>query len=223
MPTSGVNSSRPSLWRKPLRSASGIQAPCGMTAHGPAKLRGAHLLLHEAAVNHHAARRFQDAARHGHALVVRSDFQPAHPSGKLERRGAAVIFALAQVPVPIAALDGEVRDQVVQVALVHHHHARMAQRGLIDEAVVAVVADVVERDIEARRIERLVRAGENLQLDQRLHGADQCFGIIGDPAARRRQRGEERHPHQRRTSSRERVPRLTGTLNSSGVRAASRA
>ena len=36
----------------------------------------------------------------------------------------------------------------------------MAQRRLVDEIVIAVVADLIERDIEARRIEGLVRGPE---------------------------------------------------------------
>ena len=190
---------------------------------GPVKPGGAHLLPHEAAVHHHAARRCQNAPRHGHAFVIGTHFQLAHALGEGQRRGAAFVFALAQVGVPIAALDGEIGHQVVQVAFVHHHHAGMPQRGLVDETVVAVVADVVERDIEARRVEGLPRTGENFQVHQRLQAVDQGFGIIGDPAARRRQRGEKRHAHSQRTSSSETVPTVTGILISSGVRAASRA
>jgi hypothetical protein len=35
----------------------------------------------------------------------------------------------------------------------HHHHAGMPQRGFVNETVVRVVAQVVQRDIEAGRIE----------------------------------------------------------------------
>ena len=205
--------------------AVGLRNPGAVRDHGggTGEAGGAHLVPHEAAVHHHAARRLQNAPRHRHAFVVRAHFQLADALGECQRRGAAVVFALAHVGVPIAALDGEVGDQVVQVAFVHHHHAGMPQRGLVDETVMAVVAHVVERDIEARRVERLVRAGEHFQVHQRLQAVDQGFGIIGDPAARRRQRGEERHAHFQRTSSSETVPMLTGILISSGVRAASRA
>ena len=133
--------------------------------------------------------------RHGQALVVGAHFQLANALGESQRRSAAFVFALAQVGVPIAALDGEIGDQVVQIAFVHHHHAGMAQRGLIHETVVAVVPHVVERDIEARRVEGLPGTGKNFQLHQRLQALDQGFGIIGDPAARRRQRGKKRHAH----------------------------
>ena len=143
--------------------------------------------------------------------------------GESQRGGAALVLALAHVGVPIAALDGEIGNQVVQVAFVHHHHAGMAQRGLVHETVMAVVAHVVQRDIEARRIESLAGAGKHFQLHQRLEAFDQRFGIIGDPAARGRQRRKERHAHFQRTSSSETVPTLTGILISSGVRAASRA
>ena len=140
--------------------AVGLRNPGAVRNHGrgTGKAGGAHLLLHEAAVHHHAARRRQNALRHRHAFVVRTNFQLANPFGECQRRGAAFVLALAHVGVPIAALDREVGDQVVQIAFVHHHHAGMAQRGLVDETVMAVVADVVERDIEARRVEGL-RAG----------------------------------------------------------------
>ena len=100
----------------------------------------------------------------------------------------------------------------------------MPQRRLVDEIVIAVVADLVERDIEARRIEGLLRRSEKTSRSTSgCRRFDQRFGIIGDPAARRRQRREKRHAHSQRTSSSETVPTLTGILISSGVRAASRA
>ncbi len=85
----------------------------------------------------------QQAPRHGHAFVIRAHFQLADALGKGARRGAAVVFALAHVSVPIAAPDRQVGDQVVQVGFVHHHDAGMAQGRLIDEIVIAVVADLV--------------------------------------------------------------------------------
>ena len=88
MPISGVVSSRPSLWRQPLRSASGIQAPCGITRHGPGEAGGAHLLPHEAAVHDHAARRFQQAPRHRHAFVIRARL-PACARARRMRSAAA--------------------------------------------------------------------------------------------------------------------------------------
>ena len=108
-----------------------------------------HLLLHEPAVDDHAARTLQQPPRHRHAFVVRPDLQLAHALGVGARFRPPVVFAFAHVGVPIAALDREVRDQVVQVRLVHHYHAGMAQRGLVDETVISVVADLVHRDIEA--------------------------------------------------------------------------
>jgi hypothetical protein len=53
---------------------------------------------------------------------------------------------------------------VVQVRFVHHHHARIAERGLIDEIVVAVVAHLINGRVEAGGVERLRGAGENLQV-----------------------------------------------------------
>ncbi len=191
--------------------------------HRPLKPRYTDLPLHEAAVYNHALGAFEQPARHGQALVIGTHFQLAHTLGEFARRDAAVIFALANVRVPIAATDGQIGDQVMQIRFVQHHHTRMPQRRLINEIVKAVIADVVEDRVEARGIERLIGAGENLQIHQRPQRFDQCFGIIGDPAPRGRQRGEIRHTHRQRTSSKVKAPRLSGILIWSGVRAASRA
>ena len=60
-----------------------------MTARGAGEAGGAHLRLHESAVHHDAARGFQQAAGHGHALVVGTDFQLAHALGERPRLRAA--------------------------------------------------------------------------------------------------------------------------------------
>jgi hypothetical protein len=41
----------------------------------------------------------------------------------------------------------------MQIRFVDDHYTRVFQRGLITEVMVSVVADLVEREIEIRRIE----------------------------------------------------------------------
>ena len=55
---------------------------------------------------------------------------------------------------------------MMQVRFVHHHHAGMPQRGLVDETVIRVVAQVIERDVEAGGIEGAAAAGEDFQIDR---------------------------------------------------------
>jgi len=180
-------------------------------AHRTREPGRAHLALDEAAVYDRAARRFQQPRDHRQAFVVRADLQLTHPLGELARRFAALVLTLANVGVPIAPPDGEVGDQVVQVRLVHHHHARMAQGGLIDEIVEGVITHVVQCNIETRRLEFSVRAGEDFQIDQRPEEFDQGFGIVGDPAASRRQRGKKGHAHFSEPAPRRTSPRSAGS------------
>jgi hypothetical protein len=93
---------------------------------GPGEPRRADLALHEAAVYDHSAGAFQQAPRHGDASVVRPHFQFPYPLGEGARRGAAVVFAFVHVGVPVAAPDGQLRNQVMEIGFVHHHHAGMA-------------------------------------------------------------------------------------------------
>ena len=57
--------------------------------------------------------------------------------------------------------------------------------------MVHVVAQLVEQRIVAGRVERPRRAGENFQIDVCAERFNQRLGIIRDPAAHRRQRGEK--------------------------------
>ncbi len=155
----------------------------------------AHFVHHELAVDDRAAGGFEHAPGHPHAFVIRPHFERAHAAGDRPGFGAALVFAFAQVGVPIVAPDGEVGNQVMQVRFVHHHHAGMPQRGFVNETVMRVVAQVIQRDVKAGWIERPVAIREDFQIHQGLQMFDQGFGIIGDPAAAGRQRREKRHAH----------------------------
>ncbi len=84
---------------------------------------------------------------------------------------------------------------MMQIGFVHHDDARMAQRGLVGEPVVAVVSHVIQCDVKSLGIEGLLAAGKDLQVHEWFQGLQQGFGIVGDPAARRRQRGEKSQAH----------------------------
>ena len=64
-------------------------------------------------------------------------------------------------------------DQMMQIRFVHHHDSRMPQRRLVNKIVMRVIAQMIERDVEPRRIEALVRAVENRDLRALLHLRDQ--------------------------------------------------
>ena len=104
--------------------------------------------LHVVAVDDHAARRVQNAAQHRHAVVIGADLKRLHTSRIGERLRPAVELHFAQVRIPVVALDGALGDQVMQVRFVHDHHAGCRKRLLVDETVIAVVADLVKRYIE---------------------------------------------------------------------------
>ena len=165
------------------------------TRDGSAETGRVHFVHHELAVNDHGAGRFEHAAKHAHAFVIGSHLERSHAASMGQRWRAALVFARAEVSIPIVAPDGELRNQVMQVGFMHHHHAGMAQRGFVNETVVRVVPQVIKRDIEAGRIEGPVRIREDLQIHQGLQMFDQGFGIVGDAAAAGRQRGKERHAH----------------------------
>ena len=169
-----------------MRSAAGIQAPCGMRATGP--------------VNPAARKRRPDAvAMHDGRLRARQDTRAASArlrnpaplpasapavSQSCSAVGTAVEFHLAQIGVPIAALDGDVGDQVMQVGFVHHHHAGMFQRHLVAEIVIGIVADLVERDVEPSGIEAGRAWRKRLLRQPAFQFFEQRGGVIGDPAFR---------------------------------------
>ena len=144
---------------------------------------------------------------HAHAIVIRSHLERAHAARIGQRWRTALVLARAQVSVPIVAPDGEVRNQVMQVGFMHHHHAWVPQRGFVNETVVRVISQVIQRDIEAGRIEGPVPIREDLQIHQGLQMFDQGFGIVGDAAAAGRQRGKERHAHSAHKLHRQRADR----------------
>ncbi len=159
----------------------------------------AHLIAHEAAVDDHAARALRAAAASWRRLRNRARLRARARARQSSRAAAPPLYSHSRdVGVPIAAADGEIGNQVMQVRFVHHHHARMPQRGFIDEIVMRVVADLIERDIEVRRVESL-RARWKRSPDRPAASAIRPgFGIIGDAAARGRQRREEGHAHVQR-------------------------
>ncbi len=71
----------------------------------------------------------------------------------LQRRRPAFFAQHAHVFVPIAALDGDVRNQMMQIGFVNHHHARMLQRHLVTKIVIGVIANLIEDHIERSRVE----------------------------------------------------------------------
>ena len=74
---------------------------------------------------------------------------------KSQSRRAAVVLALCHVGVPVAAPDRDMRHQMVQVGFMHHDHARVLNRRIVNEIVIRVVAQMIERDIEFRSVEFL--------------------------------------------------------------------
>ena len=147
------------------------------------------------AVYDDSAGRFQHAAGHWQPFVVRADFEFAHALGIGAPGVAPVVRAFVQVAIPVVTANGEIGNQVVQVRFVHHHHARMAERSLVDEVVVAVVAHLINGHVEAGGVERLIGAGENLQVGQMPERCGQRFGVIGDAAACRRHGREKGYAH----------------------------
>ena len=107
-----------------------------------------HFVHHELAVDYHAEGGFEHAAGHADAFVIRPHFERAHAERIIQRFLAAFVFALAEIGVPIVAADGEVRNQVMQVRFVHHHHAGMPQRRFVNEIVIGIVPQVIQRYIE---------------------------------------------------------------------------
>ncbi len=66
-------------------------------------------------------------------------------------------------------------NKVVQIRFVHDDHAGMPEGGLVDEIVVRIIAEMVQRDIEERWIERFFGGREDL--------TSACFAISATSAA----------------------------------------
>ena len=185
-PISGVEASRPSLVRHSRRSASGIQLPWGMLATGPAKppsrisstMNWLWTMTPRAAV--------EDAAGHLDAVVIGADFEGADALREFDIARRAVEDHLGHVGVPIAAADGVVGDEVVQVGLVHHHDAGTPQGGFVDESVEGIVADLIDVDVELRRVVELSGRIEDGDVDELFEFGDEGGGIVRDAALGRR-------------------------------------
>ena len=137
----------------------------------------------------------QDRTQHRN-LVVRTALERAHiTQGVGERAGAAVQLHLTQISVPVTAANGEIGDQVVKIGLVHDDDAGMFESGLISERVIRVIAELIDGDIKAGRVEVLRLRCEGFDLDEILEMIEHGGRVIGDAALRRRQRREERNPH----------------------------
>ncbi len=166
-----------------------------MQATGPLNPAARNLLFDETAVHDHAFGAIQNAPQHQYALVIRTHFQAPHPLAVFKRGGAAIVFQLSQVGVPVAALDHDLGEQMMQVRLMHHDHARVLQRGLIRELVMRIIADLVQRDVEARGVEGRWRSRENFDIDEFRERFQQRSGIIRNAAFRRWQRRKISYPH----------------------------
>ena len=126
--------------------------------NGAGKALLPHLAGHELTVNHQPASRLQQAPRHGQAVVVRADFLPADTLGKGPGGVTAVEFALVEIGLPIPPLNRQIGYQVMQVGLVHHHHAGVTQCRFIAEIVPRIIAYVINRNVGGSGVER-VRPG----------------------------------------------------------------
>jgi hypothetical protein len=122
------------------------------------------LVHHELAVYDYAACGFEYAAGHRHAFVIGTHFERLHPLRVGQSIGACVVFRLFEVSVPIAALNRDIGDEMMQVRFVHHDNAGIAQGCIIDEIVMGVVAHLIQRDVGRAWI---AGGGKDLQIDQR--------------------------------------------------------
>ena len=192
---------------------------------GARETLGAHFPRHEIAVNHKAARGFEQTPGHGKTIVIGPHFERAHAPRVFERRGAAVAFGFVEVRVPIAAPDREVGHEVVQIGFVHDHDTGVTEGRFISKSVPGIVADVIKGNVAGRGIEGRSFAVEHGQTSALAHLSSENFRVIGDAALRRRHGGEESgDPHRaQRINSMENLPMASGAVMSRGVRAGSRA
>ncbi len=130
---------------RPVRHAVRLHDPGAMRnlRHRTLEAVLAHHSRHRVAVYDHRAGAIEDAPQHGN-LVLRPAVQRAHVAlGVFQRRRSAANLHLPHVGVPIAAADGHLRDQVVQVAFMQNHHAGMRHRRFVNENVMRIVAELV--------------------------------------------------------------------------------
>ena len=176
------------------RDAGTGQAGCGTRAIGPSKPA--------------ARARSRDVARSARQAVASSSTSPA--SGKSsrpglpERRQPLVEHAVAEQPpddavlalhrvevaVPVAAPDGDARDQVVEHEVVEDDEAGRPAQGVEDPAVrVRVVADVVDGEVDPAR-RPLRPALHELDVDVLAQRGQEERRVVRDPGALRRHRRE---------------------------------
>ena len=75
----------------------------------------------------------------------------------------------------------------------HHHDSRPAQGGFVDESVKGIVADLINVDVELRRVVGLLRRIEDRDASQFLEFGEQRRRIIRDAALGRRHGRPERY------------------------------
>ena len=123
-----------------------------------------YITLNVMTMNDNAARGVQNSPEHRQTVVVRADFQRANTPGVRQRVSSAFELHLTHICVPIVALDRTVGDQVMEVRFMHDDHTRRLNRLIVDKAVITVVADLIERNIEQRGIECPLFLAEDLNL-----------------------------------------------------------
>ncbi len=102
----------------------------GNPSHGTFKSLCAKFRAHRIAVDNRAARGRKHRPHHRQAVVRSPLPRPNIALGIILRLGAVVAPDGAHVSVPVVAMDGEIRDQVVQVGFVHDHDSRVFRKPL---------------------------------------------------------------------------------------------
>ncbi len=144
------------------------------SGHRSSKTRRTQLALDVTAVHDGRLRPAQQAAQHRQAFVIGPDLQRPHTLGVIDGRLIALFSHRAHVSVPIAAFDGKVGNQMMQVGFMDHNHAGMFQGRFITKIVKRVVADLIERHIEAGGIVFGWARSENFHRRQPAEILQQC-------------------------------------------------
>ena len=158
--------------------------------HGAAEAELAHPLLREPRVDDDPGRGLDDPHRERKVgcSVLPQRLEEAVDDAVCEQPSdhARLELHRVQVAARVAARDGHPCHEVVQDDVVEDDDARPLAERLDDPAVrVRIVADVVERDIEAARGTPMLR---NLDLDPLLERGQQVRAVVGDPGPIGRQR-----------------------------------